>query len=255
MAKYKLTIVDKDEVLINTIPAQPEEGFEEGTKVTINVKYGPVGNLFGSIDGGTPTVIIPKAVFEVTMDTDKTVTLTKQSESSGVATPAITPNGGAVEAGSTVEITCATEDAEIFYTTDGSTPTAESTKYTEAIEVTGAVTIKAIAIKDELSSNVVSASFTIAVPEAETPTIDTDLNATAEIPVGEPSIDLTIVASVTDGGTLSYAWTKDGEDASGSDAATLTVTEAGVYQCTVTNTLGEDTATAQSTACTVTQGE
>ena len=41
MAKYKLTINDTDRVLINTIPAQLEDGFEEGIKVQlfINNKY------------------------------------------------------------------------------------------------------------------------------------------------------------------------------------------------------------------------
>lgn len=256
MAKYKLTINDTDNVLINTIPTQPEDGFEEGTKVVINVKFGPHGNLFGAIDGGTPTVIIPKAVFEVTMDSAKTVTLYKKGdEPSGVATPVISPNGGEVESGSKVTITCTTDGASIYLTNDGSTPTKDSIPYEGEITVTEAVTIKAIAIKDEESSSVASASFTIAVPEAQTPTISTDLNATAEIPAESESIGLTIVASVTDGGALSYAWTKDGTEVSGATSATLTVTEVGVYQCTVTNTLGEDTATAQSTACTVTKAE
>lgn len=76
MAKYKLTIEDNGEVLINTIPTQPEEGYEEGTKVTINVKFGPHGNLFGAINGADPIEIIPKAVFEVVMDENKNIVLT-----------------------------------------------------------------------------------------------------------------------------------------------------------------------------------
>lgn len=89
-------------------------------------------------------------------------------------------------------------------------------------------------------------------PEAETPVITTDLPAAKTI---SGSDTLTIAASVTDGGTLSYAWTKDGDPIADATAATLTVNEAGTYQCTVTNTLGEDTATAQSTACVVTATE
>lgn len=89
-------------------------------------------------------------------------------------------------------------------------------------------------------------------PEAETPVITTDLENSASLTSEVTSIDLTIVASVTDGGTLSYAWTKDGDPITDATAATLTVNEAGTYQCTVTNTLSEDTATAQSTACVVT---
>lgn len=89
-------------------------------------------------------------------------------------------------------------------------------------------------------------------PEAETPVITTDLEASAELTSEVTSVSLTIVASVTDGGTLSYAWTKDGDVIQDATEASLTVTEPGTYQCTVTNTLGEDIATAQSTACVVT---
>lgn len=53
-----------------------------------------------------------------------------------------------------VTITCATEGAEIFYTTDGTTtPTAESTKYVASFDIKANTTIKAVAIKDGKSSN------------------------------------------------------------------------------------------------------
>ena len=50
--------------------------------------------------------------------------------------------------------------AEIRYTTDGSTPTAESTLYSEAFTLSDTTTVKAIAIKDGESSEVVSKLFT-----------------------------------------------------------------------------------------------
>ena len=52
------------------------------------------------------------------------------------------------------------DGAEIHYTTDGSTPTAESTLYSEAFTLSDTTTVKAIAIKDGESSEVASKLFT-----------------------------------------------------------------------------------------------
>ena len=79
-----------------------------------------------------------------------------------VATPEFSVASGIVNSGTEVTITCATEGAKIYYTTDGTEPTAESTEYTEAISITKAVTLKAIAVKDGMNdSAVASASYSI----------------------------------------------------------------------------------------------
>ena len=76
--------------------------------------------------------------------------------------PTFSVPAGQVIAGTTVELACATQGATIYYTTDGSTPTLESTQYTAAIPVPEAgVTIKAIAVKLGLAtSDVASATYT-----------------------------------------------------------------------------------------------
>ena len=51
------------------------------------------------------------------------------------------------------------DGAAIHYTTDGSTPTAESTLYSEAFSLSATTTVKAIAIKDGQSSEVASKTF------------------------------------------------------------------------------------------------
>ena len=80
-----------------------------------------------------------------------------------VATPTASPNSGAVESGTSVALSCATAGASIYYTLDGSAPTAESTLYSGAISITEATTIKAIGIKTNCTnSSVATFSYTIA---------------------------------------------------------------------------------------------
>lgn len=79
-----------------------------------------------------------------------------------VATPVIAPtNGTTFEDTLNVTITCATDGADIYYTTDGTAPTTASTKYTSSIAITESKTIKAIAVKRGMTdSEVATASYT-----------------------------------------------------------------------------------------------
>ena len=62
----------------------------------------------------------------------------------------------------TLEMTCDTEGAHIYYTTDGSTPSATNgTLYTGAITVDATMTVKAVAIFGNITSPVTTANYTI----------------------------------------------------------------------------------------------
>ena len=83
---------------------------------------------------------------------------------SSVANPSFSPAAGTYTTAQDVAISCETTGAAIYYTIDGTTPTSSSTLYTTAIHVTEPTTIKAIAIKDDESSSVVSATYNIVTP-------------------------------------------------------------------------------------------
>ena len=79
-----------------------------------------------------------------------------------VATPTCSPKAGEIESGNTVTLTCGTSGADIYYTTDKSTPTNKKEKYSEAILISETTTIKAIAVKAGWEdSDVMEATFTV----------------------------------------------------------------------------------------------
>jgi hypothetical protein len=90
-----------------------------------------------------------------------------------VATPVASPAAGEVDSGTAITLTTTTAGAEIYYTTDGSAPSAGSTKYSAAAKpvITAAATIKAIALKDGMTdSDVLTAAYTVSsLGKAATP--------------------------------------------------------------------------------------
>ena len=83
-------------------------------------------------------------------------------ERSGCSGSGNSGNSGSTpfEESTQVTMSCSTAGATIHYTTDGSTPTAESTQYSSALTLTDTTTVKAIAVKDDVSSSVASKTFT-----------------------------------------------------------------------------------------------
>ncbi len=79
-----------------------------------------------------------------------------------VATPAASPASGALVGGTLVTLVSSTQEASIYYTLDGSTPTVNGTAYSGPIAINSPVTVKAIAVKAGMSnSDVLTAAYTI----------------------------------------------------------------------------------------------
>ena len=97
------------------------------------------------------------------------------------AAPTFSPAGGSFLEAQSVTIS-AVDGASIYYTTDGSTtPTTSSTPYTGAINVSTTTTIKAIAVKNAVSSNVATATYTITTPLSVAAAIDLIPNANDQV--------------------------------------------------------------------------
>ena len=125
----------------------------------------------GTISGST--WIAPDEVQVTTVTFTGTATLRGLSnvkislaeEASAIAKPTITPSSGTYTTAQTVTITNNAEGATIYYTTDGSVPTASSTVYSKPFELSanGTYTIKAIAINGDEKSSVVTSNIVIKV--------------------------------------------------------------------------------------------
>lgn len=80
--------------------------------------------------------------------------------------PVFSPAPGAYMSMQSVTISDNDPSAILFYTTDGSTPSAASIRYSGAIPLSASATIRSIAIAGSLSSAVASAAYTITLPSA-----------------------------------------------------------------------------------------
>lgn len=144
----------------------------------------PSSTIYYTIDGSGPTTNSPQYTGPITISQTETVqaiaiapgysqspvaAATFTMNLPAAATPVISPNGGTFASSQTVTITDTTAGALIYYTTDNSTPTISSSKYSAPITVTANETIKAIAVANGYTtSSVAIAQYTILLGSATT---------------------------------------------------------------------------------------
>lgn len=173
------TKVDETKVAAPTFSHESGE-VEAGTKVEIDCKTADA-KIYYTTDETDPTetstfydastgIIVNEAMtvkaiaVKEGLNDSEIATATYTIKKPVVATPTFDPESGEVEKGRKIGIFCTTEGAKIYYTTDNTTPNAESMLYDAAsgIIVDKAMTIKAIAIAEGYNdSEVATVTYSI----------------------------------------------------------------------------------------------
>lgn len=151
------------------------ETFNGSVKVSISDST-PGATIHYTTDGSTPTassatyssaltITVTTTIKAIAVESgylDSPVTSATYTNSTQVIAPTFAPGGGTFTAAITVAISDATVGATIYYTTDGSTPTTSSTKYTGPVTINTSETLSAIAAESGYTNSpVVSAGYTI----------------------------------------------------------------------------------------------
>ena len=123
-----------------------------------------------------------------------------------VATPTATPPAGTYAGTQSVTLATTTAEATIYYTVDGTEPTAASTPFAAGtpISIAATTTLKAFAVKDEMEdSAVLTALYTITPAKVATPT--------ATPPAGPYTGTQSVTLATTTAGATIY-YTTDGTE-------------------------------------------
>jgi hypothetical protein len=140
----------------------------------------PGASIYYTTNGTTPTTA--SSVYTAPLTISATTTVSAIAVASGyttspvssavytistptAATPTVSPAAGSYTSAQTVTLADTTAGAVIYYTTNGTTPSTASSKYTAPFSVTATTTVKALATATGYTNSaVVSATFTIAPP-------------------------------------------------------------------------------------------
>ncbi|MDE7338011.1 MAG: chitobiase/beta-hexosaminidase C-terminal domain-containing protein, partial [Bacteroidales bacterium] len=129
------------------------------------------------------------------------------------AAPVFSPVAGYIAKGSTVTMSTTTATAKIYYTTDGTEPSATSTEYTAPVAINSLTAFKAIAVTTEGTSFVSEAVYSVVPVPVVTP-------ASGRV-VYDSLVEITFGAGVSTQGVDIY-YTTDGTEPSATNGTKYT---------------------------------
>ena len=141
-----------------TTEGMAKDTYPYGSVNAFNKSTTPAAKFYNKNTDGT--YYMSESVEGITQNADKTISFNFKGLSN-VAPPVFSPKPGQYENPVLITMSCDTKGATIYYTTNGTTPTTNSTRYTQSINITKSTTFKAISVKDGEVSDVVTANYEI----------------------------------------------------------------------------------------------
>jgi hypothetical protein len=147
--------------------------------------------------------------------------------------PVFAPPAGTYAAAQNVSLSSATSDAKIYYTTDGSNPTASSNAYSGPIAVGSSETINSVAISPTVgNSNAVSAAYVIQLVTAQPSFTLTGGSIPTIAAGGTASSTITVTPAGGFTGSVSLSCAITSSPASAVDPPTCSVSQPGAISGT-----------------------
>ena len=156
----RLTWVPADGKAQQSEKGAANDPFPYGDVNAFNANTNPPAKFYNENSSGY--LFMDSSVEEITQHDDGTISFRFFTP---ICTPTFSLEGGRYEEPQTIEIRCGTEGADIYYTTDGTAPSTESTLYSEPLVIRQTSVVKAIASINGINSPVISAKYIIGEKE------------------------------------------------------------------------------------------
>ncbi len=195
-ANFFVDQTDAEKVVVSKPSASVESGYHK-SEISVELTSVTQGaSIYYTTDGSTPSKtngVLYSSAIVINKDTTlKAIAVMDNAWDSNVATfeyevtptvsaPIVNLDAGKYEGTQKIEISCATDGAKIYYTLDGTNPSAENgTLYEGAFEISENCILKVIAVKDDMAdSKITGRNYQITAVAATESDTDTDNVANA----------------------------------------------------------------------------